>query len=397
MDIRSQILMFSQQLQFLHCSTAKLIERIKSLPELTQFALIIHDQDRTASGEPVVPHLHAVLCFNKRVRIAQVAKKMNQKVQYFESMTKRGTNIEVSKNNALAYLIHETTQARNQGKYRYNPEDVIANFNYPNYIKKIQVQTFDSPKQIIKDFNNNQISKIEAIKKIKNSNSLNIPKYLNVINKIDEINKTIKQAKWIQEHEKNHKPITIIWIFGASGLGKTEFAKHIATKLSPNNKFDFTGSSKDVFQDIEMQPTLIIDEIRPKDIKFNDLLKLLDNYNYRKNAPARYNDKHIVADTIIITSPSSPIEFYESYKLAKSDKFFQLARRISITLELTKTKINELKLITTNLYDPTIDEKTEAIQLPNNKIFTYKVIRTTPNTYTHENDNNNQITLLDLI
>ena len=44
-DIRSQILMFTQQLKHLDCSKEELIEKVKQLPYLDQYALITHDKD----------------------------------------------------------------------------------------------------------------------------------------------------------------------------------------------------------------------------------------------------------------------------------------------------------------------------------------------------------------
>ena len=101
-DIRSQVIMFTQQLPYLKCSKKELVMKVKHLPYLTQFALIVHDKDVKPDNSPIVPHLHLVICFSKRVRIAQVSKRLEQSQQYFESMTKRGKSLNVSRNNALA-------------------------------------------------------------------------------------------------------------------------------------------------------------------------------------------------------------------------------------------------------------------------------------------------------
>lgn len=397
-DIRSQVIMFTQQLPYLKCSKKELIMKVKHLPYLTQFALIVHDKDVKPDNSPIVPHLHLVICFSKRVRIAQVSKRLEQSQQYFESMTKRGKSLNVSRNNALAYLVHQTTQAKEQGKYQYDPLKVVANFNYKNYISKLQQLQTSSPKQILSDFNLNKITKLEALRCLKESNSPNLPQYITTINKIDEINNKIKQDKWIKNHEHNQIPIKVIWIFGESGSGKTNLAKHIAKKVSPNNNYDFTGTSRDAFQDIKMQPVLIIDEIRPQDIKFNDLLKLLDNYNFRKNAPSRYHDKHIIADTIIITSPLSPIEFYEQYNLSQSDSFYQLARRLNITIKLTPTTISELKLTKASLSNKKIKPTTQVIPTSNQHFLYYKETKVIKNNYNNKDTQTHQIiSLSDLL
>lgn len=391
--------MFTQQLTYLNCSKEELITKVKHLPYLTKFALIVHDKDVKLDNSPIVPHIHLVITFSKRVRITQIAKRLEQSQQYFESMTKRGKSLKASKNNAFAYLIHQTTQARKQGKYQYNPLEVVANFSYTSYISQLQQNQplLFSPKQILSDYNQNKITKLEALRRLKESNSPNLPQYLSTIKKIDEINNKIKQAKWIKEHEQNQIPIKVIWIFGESGSGKTNLAKHIAEKVSPNNNYDFTGTSRDAFQDINMQPVLIIDEIRPHDIKFNDLLKLLDNYNFRKNAPSRYHDKHIIADTIIITSPLSPIEFYEQYNLTQSDSFYQLARRISITLQLTPSEIKELTLLKASVEDSKIRSTTQIVPITDQLFFYYKKTKSSKNNYNLKGQPNNTISLNDLL
>lgn len=396
-DLRSQILMFSQQLKHFNCSKDKLIAKIKQLPYIDKYALIVHDKDIKEDNKPVTPHIHLVLCFKQRVRITKIAKELNQKSQYFEAMTKRGNNLKTSYNNTMAYLIHQTAQAKKQGKYQYNPSEVIANFDYEKLVEGLKQSSFYSPKQVLADFNSGNISKLEALNRIKNSNSPRIPQYISSIAKIEEINNRIKQRNWIQKHEKNKKPIISIFIFGPSGVGKTELAKHIAIKLSPDNSFDFTGSTKDLFQNIDTAPSLVIDEIRPKDIKFNDLLKLTDPYNYRKFAPSRYHDKAIIADTIIFTSPYSPIQFFNHYKLDNTDNFKQFQRRITITIKVTKKQLIQLK----PKIKPTIklsqDELLNAIALDQTYSITYVQQAISKNTFNKTTTTDNKLTLSDLI
>lgn len=396
-DIRSQVIMFTQQLKHLSCSKKELIEEVKQLPYLDQYALITHNKDVKDDGTPVTPHIHLVICFKQRVRITQIAKSLFQKSQYFETMTKRGNDIETSRNNAFAYLVHQTSQAKQQGKYQYNPSEVTANFDYKTLINNLKQSTFYAPKQVLSDFNTGKIDKLEALKRIKESNSTRIPQYVSSINKIDEINVEIKQKKWIDEHEKSKKPITIIWIYGPAGVGKTEFAKHIAIKYSSNKKYDFTGSTKDLFQTIGTANSLIIDEIRPKDIKFNDLLKITDPYNYRKFAPSRYYDKAIIADTIIFTSPYSPIHFFQKYKLDNNDNFKQLQRRITLTIEVTDKQIIQLDPITKPTIKLTPDELLNAIALDQTYSITYTNRAISKNLYIKTNPQQSNLLLSDLL
>lgn len=389
--------MFTQQLAHLSLSKEGLIESVKQLPNLTQFALIIHNKDVKPDNTPVASHLHLVLCFNQRVRITTIAKELKQKAQYFEAMTKRGKDIETSRNNAMAYLIHNTIQARKQDKHQYAPAEVIANFDYVALINNLKQLTFYAPKQVLADFNTGKIDKLEALNRIKACNSPRITQYVSSINKIEEINNQIKQKKWIKKHEKTKKPITIIWIYGQAGVGKTEFAKHIAIKYSSTKKYDFTGSSKDLFQEIGTEQSLIIDEIRPKDIKFNDLLKITDPYNYRKFAPSRYHDKVIIADTIIFTSPYSPIQFFQKYKTDTQDSFKQLQRRITITIKVTNKQVIQLEPQTKTTVELTSNELLNAITLNQTYSITYKQQAISKNNFIKSPSINNNPTLSDLL
>ena len=65
-----------------------------------------------------------------------------------------------------------------------------------------------------------------------------------------------------------------------------------------------SGSDRDYFQDYNGEHCVILDEFRPDKITYSDLLKMLDNNRFDVSAPARYHDKKILADLIVITSPS---------------------------------------------------------------------------------------------
>lgn len=395
-DIRTQALMFTQQLSYLP-KVSEFIEKVKHLKNLNKFAAIIHDKDTDKNGEPVKPHLHVMMEFSARIRPSSIAKQLKQKAQYFEVMSKRGQSLKYSVNNGFAYLIHETYQAKKAKKYQYPMNNVVANFDYPNFITEIQEQIKNSPKNILNDLNKGNINKYEAITRLRACGGLAVQRYLSAIDKIIEAQNIIKQEKWIRNKEKKHEPIKIIWIFGPAGVGKTEFAKHIASKTSNDGTFDFTGSTKDLFQNTGTAPSLIIDEIRPKDLKFNDLLKITDPFNYRKYAPSRYHDKAIIADTIIFTSPYSPIQFFSKYKLDNNDSFKQLQRRITITIEVTDKQIIQL----TPQIQPTIKLTTEellnAIALNQTYSITYTDQAISKNTFIKPQSQKSSLTLSDLL
>lgn len=395
-DIRTQALMFTQQLSYLP-KVSEFIKKVKQLKNLKRFAAIVHDKDTDKDGKAVKPHLHVMMEFSARIRPESIAKQLGQKPQYFEIMTKRGQSLEYAVNNGFAYLIHSTYQAKKDRKYQYPLDSVVANFDYPSFIAEIKQQIENSPKNILNDLNEGNISKYEAIIRLQTCGGLTVQRFLPAIDKIVNARRTVLQERWIKEKEKSHSPIKIIWIFGPAGVGKTEFAKHIATKYSPDNKYDFTGSTKDLFQTTGVASSLIIDEVRPKDIKFNDLLKITDPYNYRKFAPSRYHDKAIIADTIIFTSPYSPIQFFNHYKLDNNDSFSQLQRRITITVKISDKQIIQLSPVRKPTIKLSQDELLNAIALDQTHSITYTQQAVTNNTFIKSQPIHDSLTLADLL
>ena len=88
---------------------------------------------------------------------------------------------------------------------------------------------------------------------------------------------------------------------------------------------------------------IIYDEARPNDIPFSDLLKLLDPYGEDVSAPSRYYDKAICAASYFITSPYSPLAFYQKIMgenwEEQSDGFDKLLRRLSLVIQMTTKEI----------------------------------------------------------
>ena len=94
---------------------------------------------------------------------------------------------------------------------------------------------------------------------------------------------------------------------------------------------------------------------------YQDLLRILDPFNIKTgvNAPARYNDKALAVDLIIVTSPYSPYKFwleqfsiivkynFDARKMSLAeegeDDFEQLDRRIGVTIQLEQDFIYQMK------------------------------------------------------
>lgn len=122
---------------------------------------------------------------------------------------------------------------------------------------------------------------------------------------------------------RHHKP-TVIWFYGASGIGKTRRA----VELLPDAYFKSNSTGK-WWTNYDGHDDVIIDDVRKETYPFTYLLGLLDRY------PFQVEDKgslrQFCARRIIITSPLSP---YDQYNIDGED-ILQLVRRIDLIEEVT--------------------------------------------------------------
>lgn len=323
--------MYEQQLEHL----PKTIKRktlnsiIKNLTEYlkpVKIAGIIHDKDKNEKGESVVSHVHVVLQFENQRSLAQLAKLLNEpQISAFQQW--RG-NI----NNAYSYLIHRTIEAVE--KFQYPIEEVKANFDYPTLMsdisKKVEQNSKMKDNEIIRklldQLGSGEISKEEVISNLTGSQFAKAKKQ---INDVYQQAQEEKSKIWLAERKAKGDSITVIWIYGNSGTGKTALAKKYADQK--NEVYFITGSSRDSFQHYDGEHIVILDELRPTTFNYDDLLKMLDPFGENPKAPSRYFDKSLMVGLFIITSPYNPKQFYnEIFGNKKTiDSFEQLQRRIT--------------------------------------------------------------------
>lgn len=60
---------------------------------------------------------------------------------------------------------------------------------------------------------------------------------------------------------QNNEMVTIIWLFGQAGTGKTRLARRYAERFGSN--YFITGSIRDPFQQYNLEHVVILDELRP--------------------------------------------------------------------------------------------------------------------------------------
>lgn len=336
---KAKNMMYAQQMQHLPAGDFDtLVDEIKLKLKPKKFAAIVHDKDVDDQGKPEAPHVHVMMSFENARSVNSVAKTLNDKAQYIEAW-------EGNSGNGYAYLVHATDAAKN--KYQYKPTEVRANFDYLAELQKTKMEIRKSKgdaeiKSLLDALYEGLITKSEVEKKLSGY------QYGKLKTQIDNIWAKALQKKaelWRENMIANNQTVTSIWIYGGAGTGKTSLAKDYAKKM--NREYFISGSSRDIFQNYEGQHTIILDELRPRHIQYSDLLRLIDPYGIDAEvmAPARYSDKAIAADLVIITTPFTPVIFYQEMRKAKNffneissdaDSLDQLLRRISLTIEMTE-------------------------------------------------------------
>lgn len=343
-NLRAKNVMYEQQLKHLPCTVDELVNKIETQIKPDKYAFIVHDKDRTVTGDLVESHLHGMMSFKNARYINSLAKQLNDNPQQFEVW--RG-----SSQNGYAYLTHRTTNA--QSKFQYSPSDVIANFDYvkeltqiTNSVKKASCNA--DTKLLLDGLLAGTLTKKEV------EDAMTGSQYGRAKRQIQDVYSQrlrIEASMWREQMLKSGKQVRVLWLYGSAGTGKTSFARDLAMK--ENRPYFITGSSRDMFQGYEGQHTIILDELRPHSIRFSDLLKITDPYSISNEvmAPSRYFDKPLSVDLIIITSPYSPRQYYNkafgirespwmiSYDTNQVDSFEQLDRRIMLTMKMTPDEI----------------------------------------------------------
>lgn len=315
------------------------VERLN--PE--RYAMILHDKDTDENGKLIGLHVHLMMSFKHARHVTSIAKQFKDKPQYIQLYGK-------NPNNGYAYLIHATKKARN--KYQYDPAQVIANFDYRTLVEReIPGQMAEAKEKRTGTVRNLlDMMYIGAKTKREVEAALSGSQYGRYRAQIEAVwakRLQIMAAEWRGEKLAEGAQVQVIWIYGPAGCGKTSFAKVHAKKKGQD--YFVSGSSRDPFQGYCGEHTMILDELRPNSMEYSDLLRILDPFSIvdETMAPARYSDKALACDLIIITGPYDPFEFYKKIfgqfaLTTQIDSFNQLWRRLSLVVKMDYDSIEAM-------------------------------------------------------
>lgn len=318
-EIRARQFMYVQDLDHLSVKESD-FKQIMNQSGALEWAYIKHDKDpkHDKDGKLIRPHFHAVLKYENPQKISSIAQLFNDQNQYVQVWKGRIAN-------AYSYLLHETDEAQEQGKHVYKASEVVASFNFPKRMKSIRSKIKLSPKYInslIDQYAQSKITYKELEAKI---GITELAKRKKLVDQITELRAEKEHEEWLKAFAG--KPMHTLWLWGAAGVGKTRYAEYVLR----DKNYAILGSSRDYFQTYHGEHYVILNDLRPDDFAYSDLLRILDPYQHHKASPRRYKDAILSLEELLITTPYSPEDFYMStyIKDRQVDTFDQLARRIT--------------------------------------------------------------------
>lgn len=127
------------------------------------------------------------------------------------------------------------------------------------------------------------------------------------------------------EKERNYKP-EVTWIWGASGCGKSRMAQDLAGTDA------YWKDGEKWWDGYDSHESVILDDFRASNMKFNYLLRLLDRYPMRVEVKGGY--RQMISKKIFVTTIVHPQNVYQ---LGDNDEpIKQLIRRIDNIIEANK-------------------------------------------------------------
>jgi len=286
-----------------------IISRIKKLTYIKSWAIITHDKDQLPNGQLKPAHFHCVLTFSNATTIKSIADCVGVEMQYVEK-------IRTTTKSARLYLIHRN----NPEKYQYPPESVKASFDYITYVDDCPVK--QKRESIAQRIESGEIKQY------------NLCEYVT----IDEYSRNYRYYQKCFEYRQNklkgvNRSMECIFVTGASGTGKTTYAKMIAAQKG--FACYVSSGGKNPLDDYQGEECIILDDTRSSTWNLTDFLKLTDNHTDSLVGCRYYNKSIAECKLLIVTSVKSLDEFYENATKEDNEPKIQLLRRFKMVIEMT--------------------------------------------------------------
>lgn len=303
-----------------------------------RWACILHDKDVKDDGKTPKPnHIHVVVEFGKgdgapldEITPQTIENATGIESKFFQSIGGKGMKIQYSIENAYAYLTHITAKAKADGKYQYQWESVEANFDYVAFAQKYA----DESKKIVEK-KNVSARKAEIAEKIINC-EVRICDFQNHFTNyertayrtwIDNAIKTRNENLNSQLAEPGD--LESIYIYGPAGVGKTTMADTVM-RSKGINYYDAQGS-RDPFEFYADNSGIVYNDYADNVMTYRDFLQFTEPKTKYKKLNARFHNKIIMPETLIITSDKKITDLYSE---ALTDNREQIYRRFPLYIEM---------------------------------------------------------------
>lgn len=287
---------------------------------IKKYAYIRHDKDtytkedeekncKHKAGTLKSPHWHIMLQFSDSQDTKYIAKWFDVEEQYVQK------SVSGNYNSILKYLVHENAT----GKVRYDANLVVANFDYVAFIEAGDKSARQV--EIVKLIENGTIREYNYMEYM---TTFEYHKYKSLINDAFEYRRD-KLAN------KSDRELDVVYVQGASGTGKTSFAKWLCKQKGYSHFISSTGD--DILDGYKGQDCIILDDIRSTTMRFSDFVKMIDN-NTNSLVKSRYYNKSMTECKLLIITTVYSIEKF--YKLFEEDDEprLQFERRCKILIKL---------------------------------------------------------------
>ena len=290
--------------------------------------------------EPIQDHVHGVVTLTKKRDLNVIAKWVGLKPEYIE-IPKKGR---YGKENMLAYLIH----AKQPDKYQYDPHEVktFGTFDYIAYWEskkpawdryKATVKTKQnkvSSHWLVKQVQQGKLSKRDIMK-----NEMYREIYadnMNAINDAIQFYGEMKGYETLEALENGEFTLSVFFITGAPGSGKTHFALSMIRKWEREMGWrSYQASPTNPMDDYNGEEVVLLDDLRAQSLDATAWLQMLDART-TANMGARYRNKRKAYRTLVITSYLEPYEFFSYVKGTggANEALDQFIRRIMLNVRV---------------------------------------------------------------
>lgn len=338
------------------------IDRGLSYRSIRKWAYIWHDKDvyteeeerndstgRIKAGEKKKKHVHIALSCEHAIELQAVARWFNVPEQYIDVPKGAGAFLDT-----VEYLTHSHPNQQAKGKYLYNDDEVVSNFDWRNEVlaKTERELKYGKNLSASKRMQQDVLKYGKTLKECYEEDSILYAQNINILPKL--------RAEYLDRQGPAEMRMNY-YVSGKGGVGKSLLCRAFACSLYPHLPPDevyYEVQGKNVeFQNYDGQPVIIWDDYRAYDLinvcgDKGMVFKIFDTF---PQGTTRVNKKYghvpLIHSVNIVNGPDEYVVFLDALsgeyvdkwgKKFKSENKDQAYRRFPLIMELKEESINVL-------------------------------------------------------